>query len=75
MTDDLTRDDLIDRCIMPARIAEKQADELLNRRVDSCSVTWAKEMCKRFQLADGYHTEFHNARDAIREVQQAVDNA
>lgn len=67
-----TRETLYDRCTIPGPAAEEQVESLLSRNVERCSVTWAKEMCDRFGLADGYETEFDRARAAIADVQDLV---
>lgn len=63
-----TRDDLLGRVYGQSA----QVDSLLTRPLNSCSATWAKTMCQRFDLADGYATDLQAAREAIAAVRDEV---
>lgn len=54
------------------RQARKQIDELLNRQLSNCSGTWLKDMCRRFNIADGERTNMRDARTAIATIRDEV---
>lgn len=71
----ITYETLLDECPASGPIAVKQVQSLLTRSLNRCSATWAKEMCRLFDLGRGYDCSLGEARANIRDLRSRMEGS